>query len=86
MSRAIIRARFNGGAARSDAEGRDFNVAKKVFPVHLDLKDRRIVDALAERDSVSRAEAIRRIIRSFKIGVIEPGDSAPIAPATDNAH
>lgn len=60
-------------------------MAKKVFPVHLEVRDRRIVDALAERDNVSRAEAIRRIIRSFKIDVIA-GESTSLAPATDNAH
>lgn len=59
-------------------------MAKKVFPVHLDVRDRRIVEALAERDNCSRAEAIRRIIRSFKIDVVA-GD-AVLAPATDNAH
>lgn len=84
-SRALVRARQRGFGARARAQGRDFNVAKKVFPVHLEVRDRRIVDALAERDNVSRAEAIRRIIRSFKIDVIA-GESTSLAPATDNAH
>ena len=62
-------------------------MAKKVFPVHLEVRDRRIVDALAERDNVSRAEAIRRIIRSFKLDVISSGGDPVLAtPATDSAH
>jgi LmbE family N-acetylglucosaminyl deacetylase len=60
-------------------------VAKKVFPVHLDVKDRRIVDALAERDGVSRAEAIRRIIRSFQISVVSPADAGHAPVVADAA-
>jgi ribbon-helix-helix CopG family protein len=72
------------GAPRAAREG-NYNVAKKVFPVHLEVRDRRIVDALAERDNVSRAEAIRRIIRSFKLDVISSGDPSLAPAATDGA-
>ncbi len=37
-------------------------MAMKIFRIHLESKHHRIVDTFAERDGVSKAEAIRRMI------------------------
>lgn len=38
-------------------------MAKKVFPMHLDEYERRILEVISARDNVSLAEAARRCIR-----------------------
>jgi DNA-binding GntR family transcriptional regulator len=63
-------------------QGRDFNVAKKVFPLSIDVKERRILEALSARDGVSMAEAMRRLIRS----ALETPPARLEQAATDNAH
>lgn len=47
-------------------------MAKKVFPIYLDKRERQILEALSARDGVSMAEAARRIIREYKIDIIAP--------------
>jgi hypothetical protein len=47
-------------------------VAKKVFPLSIDLKERRILEALSIRDGVSMAESMRRLIRSASLDVLPP--------------
>lgn len=62
-------------------------MAKKVLPIYLDEKDRRILQALAEQNGCSMGEAARRIIRSYRLEakqeprVLPPGDAL-----TENAH
>lgn len=42
-------------------------MAKKVFPLHMDASERAVIDRLAERYGVSRAEIVRRSVRHFAI-------------------
>lgn len=57
-------------------------MAKKVFPLSIDLKERRILEALSARDGVSMAEAMRRLIRS----ALETPPRHEQQVATDTAH
>lgn len=64
-------------------------MAKKVFPLSLDTKERRILEALSERDGCSMAEAARRIIRSYKLDVVSAAATLPTAEmtlATTDSH
>jgi hypothetical protein len=46
-------------------------VAKRVFPIHLDTREREILRRLSERDGVSMAEVVRRSIRNLALDVID---------------
>jgi hypothetical protein len=64
------------------------DVAKKVFPLSIDLKERRVLEHLSERDGVSMAESMRRLIRSAPLDAPAPaprppGESAHDAPRSD---
>ena len=61
-------------------------MAKKVFPLSIDLKERRILEALSIRDGVSMAESMRRLIRSASLDVLPPAMAVDWQPTTDNAR
>lgn len=45
-------------------------MAKKVLPIHLEPKERQILELLSKRDNVSMAEVVRRAIRNLALDVI----------------
>jgi len=59
-------------------------VAKRVLPIHLDKREREILELVAERDKISMAEVVRRSIRSLAIEVIEPKLDRASAANTNN--
>lgn len=66
--------------------GRVYTVPKKVFPLSIDMKERRILEVLSERDGVSMAEAMRRLIRSAALDAMPAkAFERPPAASTD-AH
>jgi nitrogen-specific signal transduction histidine kinase len=75
--------RAHSAPANGD-QGRE-PVAKKILPIHLEARDREIVRRLGERDNVSMAEAVRRLIRGKAHEVVDPKPGAA-GPSPDNAH
>jgi hypothetical protein len=59
-------------------------VAKKVLPIHLDAKERQVLERLSERDGISMAEVVRRAIRNLALEII-PSKALERASG-DNAH
>lgn len=47
-------------------------MAKKVFPIHLDDREREILQRVADSAGVSKAAIIRRAIRGMAIDVMAP--------------
>jgi hypothetical protein len=49
-------------------------MAKKLFHVGLDTRERTIIDLIRERDGISKAEAVRLCIRNAgpELGVLPP--------------
>jgi hypothetical protein len=58
-------------------------VAKTVFPIHLGPIEHRILEIVKEREGCSKAEAARRIIRSYNLD--EPLPPPPIEHPTSEA-
>lgn len=62
-------------------------MAKKVFPLSIDLKERRILEHLSERDGVSMAESMRRLIRGASLDAAPPPTPrASELQTADSAH
>lgn len=52
--------------------------SKKCTGIHLEVEHERVLEQLAERYSISKGEAARRIIASYRVAIV-PSPSPPIA-------
>ncbi len=62
-------------------EGYCNTMAKKVLPVHLDKRERQVLELISARDGISMAEVIRRAIRGLALEVL-PTKAAPAVMET----
>lgn len=89
-SAPLLRAGARAGGQQNQANKGQGYVAKKVLPVHLEDRERGILRLLSERQQVSMAEVVRRMIRSAALDVMDPKalDRSSVAPvaAGDGAH
>lgn len=60
-------------------------MAKRVFPIHLDKREREILRRMSERDGVSMAEVVRRSIRTLAVDFIEADSSPERAPVLESS-
>lgn len=63
-------------------------MAKRVLPINVDERERKILRMVAEREGVSMAEVVRRQIRKLAFEVMEPAPAAidRAAQPTADAH